>query len=79
MGEENVITWVTADAFVPGVLVGAPGASYTMYWASLAAFNNTYYKPNAPRDITVVEWSHVFEAPPQQPPARQTRERGCFE
>lgn len=50
MGEENVITWATADAFVPGVLVDAPGASYTMYWVSSAALNNTYYKPNAPED-----------------------------
>lgn len=50
MGEENVITWATADAFVPGVLVDAPGASYTVYWVSSAALNNTYYKPNAPED-----------------------------
>lgn len=49
MGEENVITWATADAFVPGVLADAPGASYTMCWVSSAAPNNTYYKPNAPK------------------------------
>lgn len=63
MAEENVITWVTVEAIVPGAPFGALGASYAVYWLSSAALDNTYYKPDAHRDS-----SSAFQAPPRRPP-----------
>lgn len=77
MAEENVITWVTADAFVPGASFGALGASYAMYWLSSAALNNTYYKRDAPGHSSLAAARASSSA--SATPARQTRERGCFE